>query len=264
MPLKNLISYSLIMLFSIVSVNTTRAQNFTDISGKKQGKWIKYQGKIKVYEGQFVDDIPVGEFLYFYPNGNLKIRTSFSKSGSLNRAKLFFDAQQVKIQAEGNYLDKKKDSIWNYYNEDGILILDENYKNGLKEGEFKVYNHFGQLNLIENYKNDKKNGLSSEYYENGDIFRQISYENGYRFGKFKLYFPGEIILLEGNYTNDIRDSIWTTYTEKGEIEFLDYYSKGLLQKRTDKDGNKLEMKQDDSTIPLNIDPSVFDPTAVKR
>jgi hypothetical protein len=37
-----------------------------------------------------------------------------------------------------------------------------------------------------------------------------------------------------------------------------------LQKRTDKDGNHLELKQENEMIPLNVDPSVFDPSAIKR
>lgn len=264
MLFKSFRPYSLIVILILFLLNTNFAQNLMDINGKKQGKWIKYQNGIKTYEGQFVDDIPVGEFLYFYPNGNIKIKSSFSEKGLFNRAQLFFDSPMLKLQAEGNYRDKKKDSTWNYYNEQGILVLTENYSLGLKNGEFKVFNHFGQLNLHENYINDKKSGLSSEYYETGELFRQIDFENGKRLGKFKVFYPNGKLLLEGKYKNDVRDSIWTTYTEQDEVEFLDYYANGLLQKRTDKLGNKLKIKQEEKTTPLNIDPSEFDPKAIKR
>ena len=144
------------------------------------------------------------------------------------------------------------------------MVALENYKNGLKQGVVKVFDHVGMLNLEEFYVNDTIHGASIEYFETGAEFRLISYEHGKRSGLFKLFYPEGNILLEGNYLQDIRDSVWTTYTESGEVEFLDYYVNGLMQKRTDKDGNKLELKQEEEMIPLNVDPSVFDPSDIKR
>ena len=49
------------------------SQNKTDAQGRKQGPWRKYQpgDKILIYTGQFKDDIPVGEFRYYYPSGKV-------------------------------------------------------------------------------------------------------------------------------------------------------------------------------------------------
>jgi len=240
------------------------AQNKVDENGKKQGKWVKYSGGYKVYEGAFIHGVPNGEFLYYYPSGNVKIRTVFSDEGRLNRTKMFFDNWKKQVQAEGNYIDRKKDSIWNYYNNEGTLVLTENYKNGLKNGALTVYNYLGVINLKQFYQNDTLTNISTEYFENGAPFREITYEKGSRNGMFKLFYPQGGLLLEGNYQNDIRDSIWTTYTEKGDIEFLDYYKGGLLIKRTDKHGKELELKAEEETKPLDIDPSKFDPEAIKR
>ena len=49
--------------------------HISDENGKKQGKWMKRKDGVKFYAGQFKDDIPVGEFKYYYPNGKLKIST---------------------------------------------------------------------------------------------------------------------------------------------------------------------------------------------
>ncbi len=263
MQTSRLSNLSLILFLNVMMTFSLSAQNTYDANGKKQGKWVKYQNNSKFYEGQFKDDIPVGEFRYYYPNGDLKIQTIYAENGRLNRTKIFFDSWKEKVQAEGNYFDKKKDSIWNYYNEAEYLITIENYKNGQKNGEYKVFNQAGQLNLESHYENDTIIGESIEYYENGAVFRLINYQNGKRNGVFKLFYTSGNLLSTGNYKQDIRDSIWTSYSENGEIEFLDYYDKGLFQKRTDKDGNILEVKEDE-TSPLNIDPSIFDPTAIKR
>lgn len=264
MRIRTIEKISLVLLLNLIFVFSVSAQNTTDAKGMKQGKWTKSQNGKKVYEGQFVDDVPVGAFLYFYPNGHLKIKTVFADKGHLNRTKMFFDLPKETIQAEGIYIDKKKDSVWNYYNENGKVILSENYNNGIKQGLERVYNNEGLLNLERYFQNDTLNGISTEYLENGAVFRKIAYRNGKMHGEFELYYPDGGLVLKGNYLNDTRDSIWTTYTKDGEIEFLDYYNKGLLLKRTDKNGNKLEFKQEEETIPLNIDPSVVDPTAIKR
>jgi antitoxin component YwqK of YwqJK toxin-antitoxin module len=264
MRIKNYENVLIVLLLNFLIIFSASAQNRTDADGKKQGKWIRYKNSAKFYEGQFINDIPVGEFKYFYPNGHLKIRTVFSKGARLNRTKVFFDSYNEKIQAEGNYYDKKKDSTWNYYNDAGHLIAVENYKKGIREGDFKVFNHLGQLNLRNYYKNDTLHGEAMEYLETGAEFRLITYAHGKREGAFKLFYPNGNILLEGKYLQDIRDSIWTTYTETGAIEFLDYYVNGLLQKRTDKVGNKLDLKKEEEMVPLNVDPSVFDPSAIKR
>ena len=264
MRIKNLENILIIFVLNLLIIFSVSAQNRTDANGKKQGKWVKYKNSSKFYEGQFVDDIPVGKFNYYYPSGHLKICIEYFENGRLNRTKIFFDADKEKLQAQGNYLDKKKDSVWNYYNEKEHLIAIENYRNGLKHGEFKVFNQQGQLTLVSEYERDTLLGQSKEYYENGALFRIISYEKGMRSGLFELFYAEGNLLLKGNYKKDVRDSIWTTYSESGNIDFLDYYFEGVLKKRIDKNGNKLEIRKEEVTNPLNIDPSVFDPTALKR
>ncbi|MBN1650249.1 MAG: hypothetical protein JW857_02905, partial [Bacteroidales bacterium] len=84
-----LITFFLLLNFCFSS--SLSAQNKVDENGLKQGKWTKYQNNKKVYEGWFENDIPVGTFRYYYPNGHLKIETTFSDQGRLNRTKLFFN-----------------------------------------------------------------------------------------------------------------------------------------------------------------------------
>ena len=44
--------------------------NKTDAAGKKQGHWVKLDAdKKKMYEGNFIDNIPVGKFTYYYDIG---------------------------------------------------------------------------------------------------------------------------------------------------------------------------------------------------
>src|SRR5437868_5424204 len=127
-----------ILSFYLSPANAQDAPNITDASGKKQGHWIKLDSnKKKIYEGNFVDNIPVGKFVYTYDNGNTQAITIFSDNGKVARTKMFDYAG--KITGEGKYIDKQKDSVWRFYNEDGKLIADEIYVKGKKNGVCKVY-----------------------------------------------------------------------------------------------------------------------------
>ena len=81
------------------------SQNKTDAQGRKQGPWRKYQpgDKILIYTGQFKDDIPVGEFRYYYPSGKVKsIVQHESKRVSYS---WFYNESEVLI-LEGKFVDK--------------------------------------------------------------------------------------------------------------------------------------------------------------
>ena len=57
--------------------------NFTDSLGRKQGYWKKYSKDTLKYEGQFKDDIPVGEFKYYFFDGKVKAHTTYSDNGKV-------------------------------------------------------------------------------------------------------------------------------------------------------------------------------------
>ena len=61
----------LTLLFS-ENIYAQNNYNKTDKQGRRQGKWIEYHsnGQIR-YKGQFKNNEPVGEFLYYSENGSL-------------------------------------------------------------------------------------------------------------------------------------------------------------------------------------------------
>ena len=102
------------------------APNRKDEKGQKQGHWVKLDDKKKkIYEGDFIDDIPAGKFTYFMIRVNLGVFGCFQIKGTVTRTKMFDAAGN--ITAEGKYINQKKDSIWKYYNHEGKLISDEEY-----------------------------------------------------------------------------------------------------------------------------------------
>ena len=108
--------------------------NFTDSKGLKQGLWRKTNelGQLK-YEGAFKDGKPIGHFIYYYAGGQKKAETDYSKNGTLARTILYHEVGGLK--AKGNYINEKKDSIWNFYDEKERLTSIENYKDNKRNGK---------------------------------------------------------------------------------------------------------------------------------
>ena len=72
----------------------------------KIGKWQKtYITTKKVkFKGEYLNDIPIGKHVYYYPNGQIK--------------------------KEGKYKDGEREGEWTYYNELGDIVITYLYKEG--------------------------------------------------------------------------------------------------------------------------------------
>ena len=102
------------------------AQNTLDEKGLKHGEWTKRHsnGKLR-YVGMFKNDIPIGIFKHYDDKGNLTINLEYFNNGKSAAARLFHP--NGTISAIGLYSLEKKDSLWKYFNEDEILVLEETY-----------------------------------------------------------------------------------------------------------------------------------------
>lgn len=221
--------FNLIFILSSYSFLSQEAmKNQTDNYGRKQGYWKKYDemGYIH-YEGYFVDDIPVGEFKYYYPNGNIKAILIMYNNGKESHAKLFHHNQ--KIMAEGKYVNHKKDSIWNYYSEhDGILLSTEVYLNSVKEGVWK--NYYPNKIVAEeiHYKNDVKHGPWKQYYTDGTLKLHGKYVNDQKNNDFLIYFLNGQIEMKGSYYNGLKNGIWLHFDSIGKKLEEEIFEMGKL------------------------------------
>ncbi|MDP1745631.1 MAG: hypothetical protein Q8L90_08640 [Bacteroidota bacterium] len=144
------------------------APNVIDAAGRKQGHWIKFSAnKKKLYDGNFVNDVPEGKFIYFTEAGIPWAITIFSQKGKVGYNQHFSAAG--KLVGEGKYLNQKKDSLWKFYNDGGKLVSVENYLNDLKHGSCKVYYSNGQLSEDKVYANGLLDGPCIKYFSDGKI-----------------------------------------------------------------------------------------------
>ncbi len=178
--------------------------NRTDEKGLKQGVWQKnYSNGVLRYKGQFRDGKAYGEFRYFYPTGALKSILKYKNGGEDAEVHSFH--LNGKPMADGKFVHRKKDSVWNYYSDvDGKRVASESYHRGVKEGISVIY-----------------------YPESGRIFEITTYHLGYKWGPWKKYFPNGKLSQEGVYVNDTLNGNFQVFFLNGKLQMKGSYEKGL-------------------------------------
>jgi antitoxin component YwqK of YwqJK toxin-antitoxin module len=219
-----------LIFFACFHIHAQDTLNKSDAAGKKQGYWIKKdkEGK-KIYEGHFNHDIPIGQFKYYYPGGELKAVSFISDSGNRSQTTAYFKNGQK--MAQGVYIKEKRDSTWKFFSEfENVVVSEEFYKDGRKEGVSKTFYPDGRVAERMTWSNGIRSGLWETYYTDGKLKLKCAYKNDLKDGPLKTYNMSGKIRLTGQYINGDADGTWIYYTEKGEIEKKEYFSKGLLLK----------------------------------
>jgi antitoxin component YwqK of YwqJK toxin-antitoxin module len=218
---------SFILLFISASFAAFSQENQSDAKGK-QGRWVKKDAENKpIYEGQFKDDKPYGEFKYYYETGQVKFITVFSENGKVARTKMYYESG--KMMACGKFINEVKDSTWKYFSEtDGMLMREENLTNGKKNGICKVYNFDSTLAKQETWKMDVLNGPVKEWFQMGKLKMEGNYTNGKLDGKATYYFPEGTVCASGTFKAGVKDGTWSYATSNGKQGSQEIYKDGKL------------------------------------
>ncbi len=196
--------------------------------GQKTGLWKKYypNGKLQ-YEGFFKNDQPTGKFLRYDRKGNKIAELNHHLQTNTVFAKMYYADGTLK--GEGKYVQKKKDSIWNFYAEDGALLNKVPYNMGVKDGTELNYYREGEISEKTVWKQDKKDGKNIQYYPNGKVKIIMHYDNGIRRGEYAVYQIDSKPVITGNYRNNKRHGKWVYYNSEGEIEQTVEYINGVAE-----------------------------------
>lgn len=210
---------SLLLLFLIFSTCFFGQDtlNLTDAGGRKQGFWRKTDSSgRKVYEGKFRDGLPYGLFRYYYGSGTIKTESVVSHGGKIARTVSYYP--NGKKMAEGKYLNEKKDSTWQFFNEtEGALLSEEIYKMGVKDGISKTYFPEGGLAEIITWKNGVKSGPWEQYYSDGKIKFRGTYLDNEKAGVFQAFYMSGKVMFTGKYSNGHQAGQWIYYDENGKL-----------------------------------------------
>ncbi len=229
---------SLIYLMFLLFINANMLSqdtciNIPDENEKKTGYWREYydNGKVR-YEGHFLNDHPVGEFTRYYKTGIPQAKIIYSEDGRETYAELYY--LNGKIAAQGKYIEKLKDSTWNFYSEhDGHLALKENYLKGKRQGESIKYYRSNKVSEKVHYTSDLLNGQWEQYFENGTQRLDGNYLNGKRQGEFRTWNAEGKPSVMGFYENGDMDGEWKYFNEDGEVDIIILYRNGVMEPNED-------------------------------
>lgn len=199
------------VLLLCVCAFQAEAQNAVDKKGRKQGYWKTADtSRILNYEGNFKDDMPVGDFTYYDRNGRVKARALYFRGGYASFNTFYNDSGKVFMT--GYYLDKQKDSTWKYYR-GSTLIKEENYRQGQFNGFTRLYDYNGVLLEIQQWYRGLRNGIWWSRQEKG--FQTVTYKMNRSEGNYTALYPDSSLCVTGLYGDGLKEGEWKFYFDGG-------------------------------------------------
>lgn len=222
--------------------------NQTDAEGRKQGKWMKKYPNDKLrYEGQFVDDLPVGLFTYYFEEGGKSAEIQYLAEGAGAEATFFH--KNGTVMGRGLYSNQQKEGEWKFYDNKNILSSIDEYKGGKLHGKSQVFYINGDLSAEYVYVDGILNGPFKEYFLENKVSVEGSFEKDEFVGSYTAYFETGDVKEKGQYVRGKKDGHWVYYAPDGNIIAQEVYDKGTLEKQ------KVEEAFEKSTlIPMEIAP----------
>ena len=212
---KSILLLAAAMVLTAVSAT---AQNQVDNQGRRQGHRIRTdKDGSKIFEGDFKDGLETGTFTYYYTDGTVRIRNTYSEPGRVCQHEAY--DEQGHLLARGQYNQRNRDGLWQFYAEDGRLVKEASYRMGIKEGRHVVFNRtgdtaevcywqnnrrhgrwwkrIGQKGFITaNYVNGNIEGRLVEYDDEGRLAREGQYSGGQKHGDYRYYENGTLTVKE--------------------------------------------------------------------
>ena len=212
----------------ILTAASATAQNQIDKQGRRQGHWIRTdKDGSKIFEGDFVDGLETGTFTYYYHDGTVRIRNTFSEPGRrcLHEA---YD-EQGHLLARGEYNQRNRDGLWRFYAEDGRLVKEASYRMGVKDGTHVIFERNGDTAEVTNWANNRLHGrwwkrVGKKGFINGN------YVNGGLEGRLVEYNDDGQLVREGFYSNGLKHGDYRHF-EEGNLTVKERWNYGSLNER---------------------------------
>jgi antitoxin component YwqK of YwqJK toxin-antitoxin module len=101
-------------------------------------------------KGDYRDGLREGEWLQYFNSGLLQATMQYELGDLNGTTETFFESGTTNL--EGAYKKNKRDGVWKWYYEDGTMETTVTYLNGLKAGDQPFYDEAGILIRTEIYK----------------------------------------------------------------------------------------------------------------
>jgi antitoxin component YwqK of YwqJK toxin-antitoxin module len=234
-----------LLLATLCLAQPGAAINRKDAQGRRQGPWQRTWAESSQlrYTGQFKDDRPVGSFIYYSTAGTVESRIDHYPGSNAAHGRHFHP--NGVLMAEGRYVGEAKDSTWNYYGTDGILLSTEHWKNGRKEGEQITFFPNGKVTERTHFADSVQVGKAELFYPDGTPRYTATYVNGAPEGMETYYFANGKKQIEGMRVNGNRDGAWLYYNNDGTLQVQVLYAQGKYVKEKRENGDFKDYYDDD-------------------
>jgi len=183
--------------------------------GKPDGYWRSYwvTGLMKS-EGNRVNGLLDGKWVFYTETGDTLQIINYilgNKSGFYYQYGTSTERNYVSkhyLKSKELYLDDKREGTAFHYYPDGKLRQTINYKNGKRQNFSMIYDENGTVILLEEYRNDQL--IQREYINRRN-------QKGEKHGTWKSFYPDGKLKEEEYYKNGVLDGISRLLSEKGNV-----------------------------------------------
>ena len=155
-----------------------------------------------------------GEFINYYPSGQLKNKQKYVNGQQIGESINYFENGQ--IESKSFFVKGKYHGESVGYHENGTLRYRMNYVNGKLNGEYIVYYDNGQIEYKQIFVNDLRNGERTSYYKDGQVNENGFYKNGKTIKLSSYYSSGKLDRVEECTADESCEA--TYYYETGELK----------------------------------------------
>ena len=145
--------------------------------GKKEGRWSEwYEDGTLANSFGYINDKPNGKCLKKFANGEKQIEIMYNygiKSGIEKE----WNENGIPVY-ENNWKDGLKDGAQIIWAGNGLILSKHRYSKGMLHGEYIDYYKSGQKSIVGNYRFGKKHGTWTYNYKDGVIALSGNYRNG--------------------------------------------------------------------------------------
>ncbi|MCB0794525.1 MAG: hypothetical protein KDB88_07285 [Flavobacteriales bacterium] len=234
--MRSLLSLIFGILAFLLSAQPGEGANRTDDNGMKQGPWVRHwadSDQIR-YKGAFNGDRPVGRFTYFSTSGVVESIVDHYPGSDASHARHFHSNGQ--LMAEGRYEGEQKDSIWHFWDQNGVLRSKEGFRSGKPHGDHITYFPDGQVAERITYVQGEREGKHEQFYPDGTPKHFAAYVQGSPDGKMSWFTPKGTKDIEGNMVNGEKDGTWSYFNEDGSVRVMLVFDNGQFVKDKKENG----------------------------
>lgn len=215
----------------------------------KQGKEIYKQSissgttKVKGFypdgslfsEGQYVDGMPEGQWIYYYKSGTIQLMKNYSEGNLHGQYTAYYKSGRKSISCI--YKNNDYDGYYVKYNSYGNKESEGWYVDGQKEGNWFFYFSNGKLSNKTYFLHNNATGFEYDYAPDSMLKFKTKYENGFskrieQFGndgkKFKttvfdgnsdyaLYYPDGKLRAKGVFKCNVLSGKYTFFRKDGSL-----------------------------------------------